>query len=57
MTVTAERKIEKITKSGLRFSVSFSDDTPDYSRLAKFFILLAQSPEVNSENIKTYVSN
>ncbi len=38
-------KIYLTTKSGLKFSISFSKESPDYSKLADFFLLLAQKQE------------
>lgn len=38
-------KVYLTTKSGLKFSISFSKEPPDYSKLADFFLLLAQKPE------------
>lgn len=50
MAVEAAEKIDLTTKSGMKFSVSFSQEPPDYKRLAKFFLLLADSPE-NQKNL------
>jgi len=45
MTAHATDVIYRTTKSGLKFSVSFSDEPPDFKRLAKFFLLISQKPE------------
>lgn len=45
MAVEAAEKIYMTTKSGMKFSVSFSQEPPDYKRLAKFFLLLSEKPE------------
>lgn len=50
MTVVPAEKIYMTTKSGMKFSVSFSQEPPDYKRLAKFFLLLADNPE-NQKNL------
>lgn len=50
MTAETAEKIYMTTKSGMKFSVSFSQDPPDYAKLAKFFLLLANSPEKQIDN-------
>lgn len=45
MAVSDSDKIYLTTKSGLKFSISFSKEPPDYSKLADYFLLLAQKPE------------
>ncbi len=50
MAVEAAEKIYMTTKSGMKFSVSFSQEPPDYKRLAKFFLLLSEKPEKQNSN-------
>lgn len=45
MTIKDSEKIYLTTKSGMKFSVSFSNTPPDYSQLADFFLMLAQKPK------------
>lgn len=45
MPVSESEKIYLTTKSGMKFSVSFANTPPDYSKLADFFLLLSQKPE------------
>lgn len=45
MSVINSEKIYLTTKSGMKFSISFSNAPPDYSKLADFFLLLAQKPK------------
>lgn len=35
------QEIEMYTDKGQKFYISFSDDPPDYKKLAKFFIVLS----------------
>lgn len=42
--------ITMYTKSGMEFTVSFSDEPDNIRRLAKFFLLLADNP--NSEECR-----
>lgn len=44
MATNLSEKIEMKTKSGYSFTVSFSNEAPDYDRLAKFFLLLSKNP-------------
>lgn len=45
MTANLTNEIERTTKSGMKYTVSFSNDPPDYDRLARFFILLSENPK------------
>ena len=42
------KPIEMYTEKGQKFYVSFSDDPPDYKKLAKFFILLGDKDKRKS---------
>lgn len=40
-----DKYIQMKTKSGMKFTVSFSEDPPDFKRLARFFMLLGEDSE------------
>jgi hypothetical protein len=50
MATNLSEKIEMKTKSGLSFTVSFSNEPPDYKRLAKLFLLLSQNPNPDNRS-------
>ena len=44
--------IEMTTKSGMSFTLSFSNAPPDFDILAKFCLLLADKPKNKSDDSK-----
>lgn len=47
---TKNEILEMTTKSGMKFTVSFSNAPPNYDILAKFFLLLADKQKNKSDN-------